>query len=160
MRHLAIAAVAALTVTPAAWAASLSPPAENGRYQLQRTDEGYFRVDRETGRASLCKEADGAWSCRLLPDDRSAYEDELTRLNERIETLEQERDALAEQLAATGSKPEAEKPQPKSDGDKLSEKERDEIDKAMDGFEYMVRRFIDIMKDVKDDIESAYRERS
>lgn len=58
------------------------------RFQLERSDDHFVRLDRQTGAMSLCTEKDGALVCRMAADERAAYEDELDRLADRVSALE------------------------------------------------------------------------
>lgn len=65
----------------------LSAPAvaeENAaaRYTMTPIDGGALRLDTLTGAVARCVETAGAWSCRALPDDALALQDEIDRLAE------------------------------------------------------------------------------
>lgn len=68
-------------------AASAQDVAEQ-RYQLQRTDDGYARIDTRTGEVSTCIERGEQLVCRMAADERSALMDQLAALEERVEALE------------------------------------------------------------------------
>lgn len=55
-------------------------PAENGRYSMQQTPDGFLRLDTRTGKVSLCTVKDGAARCTLAADERDAYEREIAAL--------------------------------------------------------------------------------
>ena len=44
------------------------------RYALEKTGDGYVRMDKQSGEMSICKETDGQLVCRLAADERNAYE--------------------------------------------------------------------------------------
>ncbi|GBE42949.1 hypothetical protein BMS3Bbin10_01020 [bacterium BMS3Bbin10] len=52
-----------------------------GRYTMTPTAEGLLRLDTQTGEVSLCSKLAGNWTCRSVPDDRIALENEIDRLN-------------------------------------------------------------------------------
>jgi hypothetical protein len=58
------------------------------RFQLERTDTGVVRLDTQTGAMTLCRDENGTLACRMQPDERAAYEDELDRLEKRVTALE------------------------------------------------------------------------
>ncbi|SSC65472.1 unnamed protein product [Ciceribacter selenitireducens ATCC BAA-1503] len=58
------------------------------RFALEKTETGFVRLDRKTGALTLCQEKDGALTCRMAADERAAYEEDLTRLEKRVEALE------------------------------------------------------------------------
>ncbi|MFN7026695.1 MAG: hypothetical protein ACK4QP_19710 [Pseudorhizobium sp.] len=63
--------------------------AEGQRFQLERTENGLVRLDRQSGAISLCREENGALSCRMAADERAAYEQELELLEKRVTALEE-----------------------------------------------------------------------
>lgn len=73
---LSAAMLAVLIATPA-----LAQEAASGRYAMTPTAEGMLRLDTRTGEVSLCSNATGTWTCRSVPDDRIALDDEIDRLN-------------------------------------------------------------------------------
>ncbi|PRD41219.1 hypothetical protein C5748_22960 [Phyllobacterium phragmitis] len=103
---------------------------EAGRYTMEKTDKGYVRLDTKTGDISLCSEQSGQMVCKLAADDRRAYEDDLSSLDERVKKLE-------EQVAAYGRLPPVVR-------DTLPSEE--EFEKTMSYMERFFRRFMDIVK--------------
>ena len=78
IRYLLAAAVAgALTATAAQ---AQSPDTEDNRYQLNRVDDGYLRLDLKSGQVSLCTRREVGWACRAVPDERAALDGEIARL--------------------------------------------------------------------------------
>ena len=59
------------------------------RFQLERTENGVVRLDTQTGAMTLCRDDNGTLSCRMQPDERAAYEQELDRLEKRVTALEE-----------------------------------------------------------------------
>ncbi|MEO1200437.1 MAG: hypothetical protein AAFX39_14600 [Pseudomonadota bacterium] len=128
-------------------------PDEDGRYLLQRTDDGFFRVDRETGEASVCRERSVGWTCQLVPDDREALEDEISRLAEENQDLRRLLARLEDEGASTGGDseiaPEADAPPSSDNGIPTDE----ELDQVMDTFEQIMRRFFDMARDLQQDLD-------
>jgi len=60
------------------------------RYSLERSESGFVRLDRQTGAVTLCTEAEGTLTCRMAADERAAYDDDLARLEKRMEALEKQ----------------------------------------------------------------------
>ena len=59
----------------AAWAvapALAAEPQDGARYEMERVDGGFLRLDRQTGEVSHCREIGGAWACQVVPDARAA----------------------------------------------------------------------------------------
>lgn len=76
--------LAASLATPA-----LAQEADIARFALEKTDSGFVRLDRKTGALTLCQEKGGDITCRMAADERAAYEEDLSRLEKRVEALEQ-----------------------------------------------------------------------
>ncbi len=68
------------------------------RYTLLETEDGFVRLDRQTGMVTLCTGIADNFTCKTVADDRVAYEDEIRRLY-------LENQALQEQLANVESNP-------------------------------------------------------
>jgi hypothetical protein len=101
-----------------------------GRYSMQKSETGFARLDTETGEVTLCQEKNGELVCRMAADERAAFERELDLLTKRIETLEK----------AVKSGEAAVKPPLPDD---------EEIDRAMSIMERMMRKFMEIVKDLE-----------
>ena len=77
-------------VAGAALAASLgAASAQEQRYQLQRTDDGFAHIDTTTGEVSTCTERGDQLVCRMAADERSALMDQVAELEERVAALEE-----------------------------------------------------------------------
>ena len=103
------------------------------RYQMERTDDGYVRLDTRTGAMSTCQEKSGQLICRMATDERAAYEGDLDELQDRV-------DALEERLAALESgRPAASLP------------DEQEFEQTLGYMERFFRRFMGIVKDFEQD---------
>ncbi|QRM54141.1 hypothetical protein [Sinorhizobium sp. BG8] len=120
----------ALLALPLLLSASGAAAEGEGRYQMERTDSGFVRLDTVTGEVSLCKESNGQMACRMAADEREAFEQELDLLSKRVETLEKQANS-----GVTGVKP-----QLPTD---------EEIDRTMSVMERMMQRFMGIVKDLE-----------
>ena len=67
--------------------------AQEQRYQMQRTDEGFVRMDMRTGEVSNCLERGDQIVCRMAADERSALMTKIDELETRIAALEEGRGA-------------------------------------------------------------------
>ncbi len=107
-----------------------------GRYQMERTGEGFVRLDTVTGEVSLCREASGQIACRMAADERAAFEEELDALSRRVEALEK-----AQKLPLWDDKP------------RLPTDE--EIDRTMGIMERMMQRLMAIVKNLEGEEEKT-----
>ncbi len=69
---------AAALLAPAAQ--GQTPETEDNRYQFNRVEDGYLRLDLKSGQVSLCSRLPVGWACQAVPDDRAAYDGEIARL--------------------------------------------------------------------------------
>lgn len=92
--------------------------ANEARYSMTETDDGFLRLDTQTGEVSHCREKAGGFSCELAADDRVAYDAEIAALTERLEQLEA-----------------------KTPAERAGVPTEEELDEAFGFFEGMVKRF-------------------
>ena len=79
---------------------------EQGRFSFHKVDEGFLRLDTRSGQVSLCNHKNLGWACETIPDERTALENEIAR-------LQTGNAALKKELLARGlSLPEPVKPEP------------------------------------------------
>jgi hypothetical protein len=90
MRVLALAITLALVDFTAASAQTAMPDSENGRYSFSPVADGVLRLDTRTGQVSQCSRSDAGWACKVVPDERSVLETEITRLQGENATLKKE----------------------------------------------------------------------
>tara|TARA_A100000171_G_scaffold35448_1_gene33988 strand:- start:826 stop:1281 length:456 start_codon:yes stop_codon:yes gene_type:complete len=90
----------------------------DNRYTMTETEDGFVRLDNETGKLSHCREKSGGFVCELAADERAAYEAEILALTQRLEKLEG-----------------------KSPAERAGVPTEEEIDEAFGFFESMAKRF-------------------
>lgn len=112
--------------------------AQNGRYTLEKTGQGYVRMDTATGEISFCRTQDNQIVCKLSADDRAAFQEHIGELEARIKELE-------ERLETADSAPLAEP----HDGFPSEQ----EMEKTLGFMEKFFRRFMDIVKDLEGEAE-------
>lgn len=96
-RH-ALLLVSIAVIGPAAAFAQAAPDTENGRYSMSQVGDGFLRLDTRTGAVSSCTNK-GGWACRAVPDERSALDTEIGRLQSENQKL---KDQLAQRGDVTG----------------------------------------------------------
>jgi len=80
-----IALISLLLFLPPLGSASAAEP---DRYRLEKTPNGYVRMDTTTGEMSICQEKWGELVCKIAADERTAVQDEIERLQSDIKALE------------------------------------------------------------------------
>ena len=137
-----LVAIALSAVVAVSAQAETAPSDENGRFLLRKAEDGWFRVDQRTGQASLCREGGVGFTCELVPDDRDALLDEITRLAEE--------NAMLRAQVAKGGKPELPgEPDAKTRDDGIKLPSKEDLDKVMDTFRAMMERFMAMVKDLE-----------
>jgi hypothetical protein len=158
---LATAVIAAVMATSGGLVAAQSAPdSENGRYTMTPIQEGVLRLDTRTGTVSTCTRSGAGWACYAVPDERSALDAEIGRLQAEVEKLKGQ---LAAGPTVSGKVDEA---LPKSDSlkkaePKVAEGDRrieiplpsdQDLDRAMSFLEKAWRRLIDMANRVQKDV--------
>ncbi|MBR0736606.1 hypothetical protein JQ581_06675 [Bradyrhizobium liaoningense] len=158
---LAAATFAALMVISGGFVAAQSTPdSENGRYSMTTIPEGVLRLDTRTGTVSTCTRNGAGWACYAVPDERSALDAEIGRLQAEVEKLQGQ---LAAGPTVSGK---VDEPLPKSDSlkkaePKVAEGERkieiplpsdQDVDRVMSFLERAWRRLVDMANRVQKDV--------
>jgi hypothetical protein len=62
--------------------------AQEQRFTIQQTDNGYVRMDSETGQMSICTITSDQLVCKMAADERAAFDADMVALEDRIAALE------------------------------------------------------------------------
>jgi hypothetical protein len=137
MRLFALAVTLSLVNFTIASAQTPTPDNENGRYSFSSVAD-----------VSQCSRSDAGWVCKAVPDERSALETEIARLQGENATLKKE--LLARGLLVPGvSSPSGAKPSEPE----LKLPSDAEVDKVISFLERVWRRLIEMGRDVQKDVE-------
>jgi flagellar motility protein MotE (MotC chaperone) len=114
--------------------------AQEDRYVLEKSDDGFVRMDRKSGEMSTCRTELTGLVCKLAADERTAYQDEIDRLQRSIAILEQRVGKLENSLTA-----------------RLESKlpTEQEFDQTLGYMERFLRRFMGIVKDFEHEDKSV-----
>lgn len=107
---------------------------DSERYQLEKSGDHYVRMDKSTGALSTCEERDGQMVCRMAADERTAFQDEIDRLQSSVKMLDERVAKLEGSLAA------------KLESTLPSE---EDFDKTMSYMERFFRKFLGIVKELE-----------
>ena len=120
--------------------------AEPDRYRLEKTPNGYVRMDTRTGEMSICQEKWGELVCRMAADERTAVQDEMERLqtelkalNDHLATLKALEDRVTKLENSVTAKIEQSLPT------------EEDFNKTMSYMERFFRSFIGIVEELEDE---------
>ncbi|MCT8989956.1 hypothetical protein NYR54_06560 [Chelativorans sp. SCAU2101] len=105
---------------------------EEERYRLERTEDGYVRMDTRTGAMTLCQEREGELVCRPASESDDPAPAETDALRERIAALEERVEALEKQVES-------------------SVPLQEEFEQSLTLMERFFRRFIDIVRGLEEE---------
>jgi hypothetical protein len=91
-----VAGAVTFTVATAVVADEAMPDSSGGRYSFSKQDDGFLRLDSQTGQVSLCSRKAVGFACEAAPEDRALLENEITRL--RSENAALKKDLLSRGL--------------------------------------------------------------
>lgn len=153
---LGLAGLFFAATTPLADAQPTTPDSENGRFVFNTVPDGLLRLDTRTGQVSSCGKRPAGWSCETVPDERSALEAEISRLQNENGSLKKELLARSIPLP-NGSRPDAPVASPeRGAGDAspaLKLPSDADVDRVMSFVEKVWRRFVDMVQNAQKDAE-------
>ena len=136
-------------VSSVAWGQTAAPQTDDRRYTFNRVDDGYLQLDGRTGQVSLCLQRPAGWACQAVPDERTALEAEIARLQAENAAIKKE--LIARNLPLPGTiKPEA--PAASPDDPRLQLPNDADLNKVMNFVEKVWRRLLEMMATVHKDL--------
>jgi hypothetical protein len=150
MVRMALFIIAAIALAGAsAFAQGTPAESDDARYTFNRADDGYLRLDGRTGQVSICTRRQVGWACQAVPDERTALEAEIARLQGENVTLKKE--LIARNLPLPGTiKPEV--PRSKPEEPRLQLPSDAELDKVMSFMEKVWRRLVEMIGTLQKDM--------
>jgi hypothetical protein len=150
MVRMALFIIAAIALAGAsAFAQGTPAESDDARYTFNRADDGYLRLDGRTGQVSICTRRQVGWACQAVPDERTALEAEIARLQGENVTLK--KDMIARNLPLPGTiKPEM--PGSKPEEPRLQLPSDAELDKVMSFMEKVWRRLVEMIGTLQKDM--------
>jgi hypothetical protein len=147
--RLALIVVGLVLAGSAACAQTTSTENGDSRYTFNRADDGYLRLDGRTGQVSMCTRRPVGWACQAVPDERTALEAEIARLQSENVALKKE--FIARNLPLPGTvKPEP--PTPKAEEPKVQLPSDAELNKVMTFMEKVWRRLVEMVITLQKDM--------
>jgi len=137
---LCCAGLSALAQEPAPDAAL--PAAGPSRYSFNRVDNGFLRLDNQSGQVAFCGQHAVGWACEAVPEDRAALEKEIARLQDEVTSLKREVASLRE--PPPPPRPPAELSPPADNHDDAA-KLREDMERARAALEHAWRGLVDMI---------------
>ena len=145
----ALALVGPAVWSQCAWAQGGPAESDDSRYTFNRADDGYLRLDGRTGQVSICTRRPVGWACQAAPDERTALEAEIARLQGENVALKKE--LIARNLPLPGTvKPEP--PAAKTEEPRLQLPSDAELNKMMTFVEKVWRRLVEMILTMQRDM--------
>jgi hypothetical protein len=142
-----------IALSSAAVAQSVTPDAENGRYTFKETRGEFLRLDGRTGQVSLCSKSASGWACMSVPDERTALETEIGRLQGENAALKKE--LLARTGALPGAGKSADSSAGKPDESTLKLPSDAEFEKVMTFMEKVWRRLVTMVQKMQKEMDKS-----
>ncbi len=153
-RKLIVALLAGtVSISVGAGAVSAAEEPRTGRYTMHKSDDGFVRLDTQTGVMSLCRRRDQGWSCDAMIGTARPGTGEVARLRRENAELKAEIKRMEEHLGLRGD---TTKPTKKPSDFKLPTEK--EVDQALDYFERMLKKFQDSLKRLERKSETPERQ--
>lgn len=147
-RMCVVFAIAALLAVPAAARAQNGADHEDSRFTFHRIDGGYLRLDGRSGQVSKCARQQAGWQCQVVPDERTALEAEIARLQADNASLKKE--LLANNVALpNGIRPE---PPARVEPSGLQLPSDAELNRIMTFIEKVWRRMVEMIVAAQKDV--------
>jgi len=147
---LAIAVLLVCAASPAqAQAPDAAAPSIPSRYSFNRVDDGFLRLDNQTGQVAFCRPHAVGWACEAVAEDRAALEKEIARLQDEVASLQRQVAALRE---PSPPRPPGELTPPAADQREEAAKLREDFARARVAFENAWRRLIDMIINFQKDM--------
>lgn len=130
-RRVTMMKVTLQTTATALLLATVPATADEGRFQLEKSSNGYVRLDTQTGEMSICRQQQSQLVCRVAAEERAAFQDEIDRLDLALEALERRMSAIEKDSRL----------------DKKELPSDEEFERTLGYMEKFLRRFKDIIED-------------
>lgn len=110
-----------------------------GRYTMKDIEDGFLRLDTQTGHVSYCRKKSESWVCETAADDRSALDDEIARLDEKNQQLRRRIAELEKQPGAARK-------------NELNLPSDEDMDQIVGFMERLMRRFYAFAQSLRDQL--------
>lgn len=134
-------------------AAPAQPPAPAARFSFERSNDGFLRMDTQTGQVAFCAARSAGWTCEAVPEERTALELEIGRLQDEVADLKRELAELHEPPAPPRPPADLAPRPPGKEGDAIIKlPSREDIDRATAALQRAWDRVVDMIGNLKKDL--------
>ena len=145
VRFVLALTLAGALVAPLAHAQT--PDTEDNRYQFNRVEDGYLRLDLKNGQVSLCSRRSVGWACVTIADDRAAFDGEIARLQGENAALKK---AMLDRGLRLPGGVTTDVPVARGDPD-LKPPNHDDVDRMLTAVEKVWRRLVEMLMSLQKD---------
>ncbi len=148
------------SVPAAPKAPSVTDNTPAGRFSFNRIDDGFLRLDHQTGQVADRSPHTVGWACQTVPEDRAALEKEIARLQGEVASLKAQVAALqeppprppADLTPPVNPPPPAAQTPPMANRDQDTAKLRADLERARLAFESAWRRLVEMIVNLQKDM--------
>lgn len=143
------------TEPPAAKAepAPAKPPVPAARFSFERSNDGFLRMDTQTGQVAFCAPRSAGWTCEAVLEERTALELEIGRLQDEVADLKRELAELHEPPPPPRPPADLAPRPPGKEGDAVIKlPSQEDIDRATAALQRAWDRVVDMISNFKKDL--------
>ena len=115
------------------------------RYTISPTDDGFVRLDKQTGAMAQCTHNDGEWACKPMADGQDELQKEIDELRAENKSLRKQVDDLEETMEI-GPTP----PDDSERSNKFTLPSEEDVDRAFDFLEGMLSKLRERMEKLEE----------
>jgi hypothetical protein len=149
-RSIYFSAAAFAVFVLATTANALAADSRAGRYTMHKSNDGFVRLDTETGAVALCQKTDAGWGCKDMAGSNAGLRSEIERLTRENAELKAEVKRMEELVGLRGERDDSKH--------KFTLPSEQDVDNALDYFERMIRKFQDRLKRLERKSEEPERQ--
>jgi hypothetical protein len=127
-------------------------PSGPSRYTFNRVDDGFLRLDNNSGQVTFCSSHGVGWACQAVPEERAVLEKEIVRLQDEVASLKTEIMALREPPPPPRPPAELIPPSAKSGDVQIKLPTREDMERARAAIEDAWQRLVDMIVTFQKDL--------
>lgn len=138
---------------PAPAPAQAQAPLPPARFTFERSKDGFLRLDAQTGQVAYCESRSAGWTCEAVPEERTAFEKEIGRLQDEVAGLKRELAALREPPSSPRPPAELAPRPPGKEGEPVIKlPTQEDVDRATAALQRAWDRLVDMIGNLRKDL--------